>query len=124
MASETDIKSASKASGAEAASPSPALSDGDAAASALLVRSDRREDVVGELDSDPRLNRLPMQLDVLVKVRSMRVQDLLALERGTVVETVHEHSQDVPVHCGGALLMWAEFEVADQNLAVRITRLA
>jgi flagellar motor switch protein FliN/FliY len=40
-----------------------------------------------------------------------------------VVETVHEHTQDVPVRCGGALLMWSEFEVLDQTLAVRITRL-
>jgi flagellar motor switch protein FliM len=52
------------------------------------------------------------------------VQDLLALDRGSVVETIHEHTQDVPVVCGGALLMWAEFEMAGQKLAVRITRLA
>lgn len=65
-----------------------------------------------------------MQLDVMVKIHSFRVQDLLSLEKGTVVETVHEHTQDVPVRCGGAPLVWAEFEVLDQQLAVRITRLA
>jgi flagellar motor switch/type III secretory pathway protein FliN len=75
-------------------------------------------------ERDTRLDRLPMQLDVMVKVRAFRVQDLLALEKGTVIETVHEPSQDVPVRCGGALLMWAEFEMADRKLAVRITRLA
>lgn len=73
---------------------------------------------------DARLDRLPMQLDVLVKVHSFRVQDLLSMEKGTVIETVHEHTQDVPVGCGGALLMWSEFELLDQQLAVRITRLA
>jgi len=57
-------------------------------------------------------------------VRSFRVEDLLALEQGSLVETVHEHSQDVPVRCGGALLVWAEFEVVEQKLAVRVTRLA
>jgi flagellar motor switch protein FliN/FliY len=64
-----------------------------------------------------------MQVDILLKVHSFRVQDLLSMEKGTVVETVHEHTQDVPVRCGGALLMWSEFEVLDQTLAVRITRL-
>jgi flagellar motor switch protein FliN/FliY len=77
-----------------------------------------------ETQRDLRLDRLPMQLDVMVKVRSFRVEELLALEQGSVVETVHEHSQDVPVRCGGALLAWAEFEVVEQKLAVRVTRLA
>ena len=85
---------------------------------------EREEPLPEEADEDTRLDRLPMQLDVMVKVHSFRVQDLLALEKGTVVETVHEHTQDVPVRCGGALLVWAEFEVLDQQLAVRITRLA
>jgi flagellar motor switch protein FliN/FliY len=73
---------------------------------------------------DTRLDRLPMELHVLVNVERMLVRDLLALERGTVLPTVHEHSQDVPVRCGGALLMWGEFEMVEQKLAVRITRLA
>lgn len=75
-------------------------------------------------DRDIRLERLPMQVDVLVKVRSFRVQDLLSMQKGTVVETLQEHTQDVPVRCGGALLLWSEFEVLDQRLAVRVTRLA
>lgn len=65
-----------------------------------------------------------MRLDVLMKVRSFRVQDLLAMQKGTVVETVHGHSQDVPLACGSALLVWGEFEVVEQKLGVRITRLA
>lgn len=91
---------------------------------ALQVRVDPMEESPAEHeDRDTRLDRLPMQLDVMVKVHSFRVQDLLALEKGSVVETVHEHSQDVPVRCGGALLVWAEFEMVEQKLAVRITRL-
>ena len=46
------------------------------------------------------------------------------MQKGTVVETVHEHTQDVPLCCAGALLLWSEFEVLDQRLAVRVTRLA
>jgi flagellar motor switch/type III secretory pathway protein FliN len=71
-----------------------------------------------------RVERLPMRLDVLMKVRSFRVQDLLAMQKGTVVETVHGHSQDVPLACGSALLVWGEFEVVEQKLGVRITHLA
>jgi len=92
--------------------------------SALVVSQGRLgETEVDEEPSGTKLDHLPMQLDVMVKVQSFRVQDLLALEKGSVVETVHEHTQDVPVRSGGALLAWAEFEVLDQQLAVRVTRL-
>jgi flagellar motor switch protein FliN/FliY len=73
---------------------------------------------------EERVSRLEMRLDVMVKVPSFCVRDLLALEAGAVVETDHDHAQDVPVWCGGALLAWAEFEVVNEGLAVRLTRLA
>jgi flagellar motor switch/type III secretory pathway protein FliN len=94
------------------------------APAALLLRGEGLENPSAEPQRDTRLDRMPMQLDVMVKVRAFRVEDLLALEQGTVVETIHQHSQDVPVQCGGALLVWAEFEVVEQRLAVRVTRLA
>jgi flagellar motor switch/type III secretory pathway protein FliN len=91
----------------------------------LAVRETVANDALPDVqDQDIRLERLPMQVDVLVKVRSFRVQDLLSMQKGTVVETFQEHTQDVPVRCGGALLLWSEFEVLDQRLAVRVTRLA
>ncbi|HTV14975.1 MAG TPA: FliM/FliN family flagellar motor C-terminal domain-containing protein [Acidobacteriaceae bacterium] len=104
-----------------AANPETALTP---SAPALLIRGEGLEDSQAEPERDTRLDRMPMQLNVAVKVRSFRVQDLLTLQKGTVVETVHEHSQDVPLQCGGALLMWAEFELMGQKLAVRVTRLA
>jgi flagellar motor switch protein FliN/FliY len=73
---------------------------------------------------DELLGRMAMRLDVMVRVRSFCVRDLLALEPGTVVETEHDHTHDVPVRSGGALLAWAEFEVVNEGLAVRLTRLA
>lgn len=91
---------------------------------ALAVREDPPGEPMEPVEGDTRLERLPMQVDVMVKVRSFRVQDLLAMQKGTVVETVQEHTQDVPVRSGGALLLWSEFEVLDQRLAVRVTRLA
>jgi len=102
-----------------------ALASGAGTAPALVVRENQTNDAEAEEElRDTRLDRLPMQLDVTVKVQSFRVQDLLTMEAGTVLETVHEHTQDVPVRSGGALLVWAEFEVLDQQLAVRVTRLA
>jgi flagellar motor switch protein FliN/FliY len=95
------------------------------AITALPARETATEESLPEEPAgDPRLDRLPMQVDVVIRVHSFRVQDLLSMEKGTVVETIHEHTQDVPVRCGGALLLWSEFEVLDQRLAVRVTRLA
>lgn len=72
---------------------------------------------------DSPISRLPMQLDVTIPVPGFRVQDLLALEKGAVLETRWAPSEDVPVWCGGSQLVWSEFEVIDQRLAVRVTRL-
>jgi flagellar motor switch protein FliN/FliY len=106
-------------------------SDRSTTETALLVRREADDPTADEQtvtepagELDVRLEHLRMQLDVMVKVRSLRVGDLLVLARDTVLETIHEHSQDLPVRCGGALLMWAEFEVVEQKLAVRVTRLA
>jgi flagellar motor switch protein FliN/FliY len=64
-----------------------------------------------------------MQLDVTIPIPAFRVQDLLALEKGAVLESRWPHAEDVPVWCGGVQLVWTEFEVVDQKLAVRVTRL-
>src|ERR1700735_4862214 len=48
---------------------------------ALVVRESQTGEAEAEEDPrDTRLDRLPMQLDVTVKVQSFRVQDLLAME--------------------------------------------
>ena len=98
----------------------------DAAPGTALAPAEpsRAPDGGAEPALDGRLSRLGMRLDVMVKVPSFCVRNLLALERGTVVETEHDHTQDVPVRSGGALLAWAEFEVVNDCLAVRITGLA
>jgi Type III flagellar switch regulator (C-ring) FliN C-term len=72
---------------------------------------------------DSPLAGLPMQLDVTIPIPGFRVQDLLALETGAVLESRWPHPEDVPVWCGGVQLVWTEFEVVDQKLAVRVTRL-
>lgn len=133
----TDTDNRVVAESGDAAAPRPAATAGANGQSTALRSSAAAPGntalaVTGEIDEehplveeahDARLDRMPMQMDVLVKVHSFRVRDLLSLEKGTVVETIHEHSQDVPIRCGGSTLVWTEFEVLDQQLAVRITRL-
>lgn len=99
---------------------------------ALLVQSDTHRDSKEPLDPSALaatplpegspLGALPMQLDVTIPIPGFRVQHLLALEKGAVLESRWHHADDVPVWCGGVQLVWTEFEVVDQKLAVRVTR--
>jgi flagellar motor switch/type III secretory pathway protein FliN len=68
--------------------------------------------------------RIPVEVDVAVPIRSFRVRNLLALNQGQVIETQWIDGDDLPLGARGAQLAWTEFEVIDQKLAVRITRLA
>jgi flagellar motor switch/type III secretory pathway protein FliN len=81
-----------------------------------------RSDLVPISEESP-LAGLPMQLDVTIPIPGFRVQDLLALEKGAILESRWPHAEDVPVWCGGVQLVWTEFEVVEQKLAVRVTRL-
>ena len=67
--------------------------------------------------------RLPLQLDLRVPLPSFRVQNLLSLEKGQVIESTWAHTEDLPLWSGDVHLVWTEFEVVDQKLAVRVTRL-
>ena len=72
----------------------------------------------------PPIARLPVEMDVSIPVREFRVRQLLALEPGQIIETEWGNSDDVPLAAGAVQLTWAEFEVVETQLAVRITRLA
>jgi flagellar motor switch/type III secretory pathway protein FliN len=67
---------------------------------------------------------LPVELDVAVPVREFRVHNLLALDRGQVIETQWGNGEDVPLASGEVQLAWSEFEVVESQLGVRVTRLA
>lgn len=67
--------------------------------------------------------KLLLQLDLRVPFPSFRVQNLLSLEKGQVIESAWPHTEDLPLWSGGVHLVWTEFEVVDQKLAVRVTRL-
>lgn len=72
----------------------------------------------------PLIIRLPVELDVAIPVRGFKVRNLVALGKGTVVESQWGHAEDVPLAAPGAQLAWCEFEVIETRLAVRVTRLA
>lgn len=67
--------------------------------------------------------KLLLQLDLRVPLPSFRVHQLLSLEKGQVIESAWPHTEDLPLWSGGVHLVWTEFEVVDQKLAVRVTRL-
>jgi len=52
-----------------------------------------------------------------------KVRDLLALKEGQVFESLSPATDDVPVRVGQAQLGWSEFEVLEQRMALRLTRL-
>ena len=68
-------------------------------------------------------SELPVEIDVSVPIRKFRVRKLLTLAKGTVIASQWMQGDDLPLAAPGAQLAWTEFEVIDQRLAVRITRL-
>lgn len=74
--------------------------------------------------SDSVAAHLPVEVDVCVPIREFRVRNLLALDKGVIIESQWGHGEDVPLTSGEVQLAWSEFEVVDTQLAVRVTRLA
>jgi flagellar motor switch/type III secretory pathway protein FliN len=67
------------------------------------------------------------QLRVTLRAGAMlnrfRVSDLLAMKEGQVFESLTPATEDVPVKVGQVQLGWSEFEVLEQRMALRLTRL-
>jgi len=72
----------------------------------------------------PRVLRLPVEMGVAVPVRGFRVRNLLALAPDQSVESRWSSGIDLPLAVGDVTLAWAEFEVVETKLAVRVTRVA
>jgi flagellar motor switch protein FliN/FliY len=70
------------------------------------------------------LSKLPMRLISAVPLPGFRVKDLLALRLGQIVASKWPDSEDVPLKIGAVQLSWSEFEVVEQRMAIRLTRLA
>lgn len=93
------------------------------AVEAALVQSSPVPGGDGVSRMNARVSMLPVEIDVAVPIRKFRVRDLLTLKEGTVIASQWIQGDDMPLGAPGAQLAWTEFEVIDQRLAVRITRL-
>jgi flagellar motor switch protein FliN/FliY len=106
--------------------PQPAVSGSVApqmAAEAALVESSASAVSEDRRSMNALVFRLPVEVDVAVPIRKFRVRDLLTLAEGAVIASQWIQGDDLPLAAPGAQLAWTEFEVIDQKLAVRITRL-
>lgn len=70
------------------------------------------------------LSQLPVTMTAQIALSRFKVRNLLGLTPGQVFESVSPDTEDVPLWSGGVQLGWTEFEVVDQKIALRLTRLA
>jgi flagellar motor switch/type III secretory pathway protein FliN len=85
------------------------------AETAVSARVQNSDDL---LDS---MSWLPCRVTVEVPVVRFTIADLLALAKGSIVETACHHTSDVPLRVNRLLIGWTEFEVIGDRLAVRVT---
>lgn len=71
----------------------------------------------------PVLSRLAVTITAEIPLSRFKVRDLLGLSEGQVFESVISDTDDVPLRVGDVQLGWTEFEVVEQKIAVRLTRL-
>jgi flagellar motor switch/type III secretory pathway protein FliN len=69
------------------------------------------------------LSMLRVSLRATVALNRFCVRDLLTLREGQVLESASPGKEDVMICAGEVQLGWSEFEVLEQRMAVRLTRL-
>lgn len=72
----------------------------------------------------PLLSQMTVAMTVGIPIAGFKIRDLLRLQSGQIVESAWAHTEDIPLRAGRVHVAWSEFEVVDQNLMVRLTRLA
>ena len=72
----------------------------------------------------PLLSRIPMRLIAGIPLPNFRVKDLVGLKPGQLLSSTWLSTDDVPLKIGSVQLSWSEFEVVEQRMAIRLTRLA
>lgn len=71
----------------------------------------------------PVLSRLPITVAAKISLGQFNVRDLLGMAEGQVFESAVSDTEDVPLEVGNVQLGWTEFEVVEQRIALRLTRL-
>jgi len=72
----------------------------------------------------PLLCRMTVITTAAIPIAGFKIRDLVQLQPGKIVESSWAHTEDIPLKAARVQVAWSEFEVVDQNLMVRITRLA
>jgi flagellar motor switch protein FliN/FliY len=71
----------------------------------------------------PEALELPCHLTVGLEVPHFTIRDLLALNVNSLVDTRRREGAHVPVMVNDIMVGWAEFDVIDGRLAVRMTEM-
>jgi len=71
----------------------------------------------------PEALELPCQLSVAFEVPHFTIRDLLSLRVNSLVDTKRREGAHVPVIVNAVMVAWAEFDVIDGRLAVRMTEM-
>ena len=71
----------------------------------------------------PEVLELPCQLTVALEVPHFITRDLLSLSVNSLVSTRRREGAHVPVIVNSVMVGWAEFDVIDGRLAVRMTEM-
>jgi hypothetical protein len=69
------------------------------------------------------LSQLRVSLRVALPLNRFKVRDLLTLKEGQIFASLSSDTDDVALLVGEVQLGWIEFEVVEQRMAVRLTRL-
>jgi flagellar motor switch protein FliN/FliY len=71
----------------------------------------------------PEALELPCRLYVSLEVPHFTIRDLLSLSVNALIDTRRREGAHVPVLVNGVMVGWAEFDVIDGRLAVRMTEM-
>jgi len=69
------------------------------------------------------LAKLTVTIRAAVALNQFTVRDLLAMKEGQVFESLASDGDEVPLKVGNVFVGWSEFELVEQRIAVRLTRL-
>jgi flagellar motor switch protein FliN/FliY len=78
---------------------------------------------IEEHASWPLVSRMTVLTSAAIPVAGFKVRNLVHLQVGQIVESAWAHTEDIPLHAARVHVAWSEFEVVDQNLMIRLTRL-
>jgi flagellar motor switch/type III secretory pathway protein FliN len=76
------------------------------------------------VDGWGELLQVPTMVTVDVPIAKLTVRELFRLQKGSVLASAQVSGVQVPIAISGRLIAWGEFQVAGENLALRIVELA